>query len=255
VGPDVHPAAAQGYGFAADTYARARPSYPDGAVEWVLAELDEPVRVVEIGAGTGKFTAQLVRRGVAVVAVEPVAALRERLISLGPLVTPIEARAEDLPMPARSVECVVASQSLHWAHVPAALAEFDRVLDASGAVALIWNFRDLAVAWQRDLDALLAELRGDVPHSRDGRWQRAVAGSAFEIAASEMWRWSLATDEAAVLDRVRSVSYVAALPEDGQRGVDRCVIDLLRQHGLNSIERPIEFGYVTEAYVLRRRSP
>lgn len=64
----------------------------------------------------------------------------------------------------------------------------------------------------------------------------------------------MTTDESGVFDRVRSVSYVAAMPEDGQRRVDERVLDLLSKHGLNSGRRPIEFPYVTEAYVLRRRS-
>jgi hypothetical protein len=80
-----------------------------------------------------------------------------------------------------------------------------------------------------------------------------VKASVFEATASEVWRWSLATDEAGVLERVRSVSYVAAMPEDGQQKVDERVRDILREHGVNSSGRPIEFPYVTEAYVLRRR--
>jgi hypothetical protein len=152
------------------------------------------------------------------------------------------------------VNSLVASQSLHWSAVSVALTEFDRVLHPAGAVGLIWNFRDITVPWQRDLDALLGELRGDVPHSRDGRWERAVAASAFETAGSETWRWSLATDETGVLDRVRSVSYVAAMPADRQRRVDERVLDLLREHGLDSSVGPVEFPYVTEAYVLRRPS-
>jgi hypothetical protein len=44
------------------------------------------------------------------------------------------------------------------------------------------------------------------------------------------------------------------MPEDGQQRVDERLIDLLHEHGLDSIGRPIEFPYVTEAYVLRRRS-
>jgi SAM-dependent methyltransferase len=254
VKPEVHSAAMRGYGRAADIYARARPSYPDAAVDWLLAELGEPSTVVEVGAGTGKFTAQLVERGVTVLAVEPVAAMRERLATLGPLVTPLDATAENLPLETGSVDCLVAAQSLHWADVSAALSEFNRVLRAAGAVALIWNFRDIAVPWQRDLDALLSELRGRAPHSRDGRWERAVEISAFEATPSGTWRWSVPTDEAGVIGRVRSVSYVAAMPEGEQRRVDERIIDLLRQHSLNSSGRPIEFPYVTEAYVLRRRS-
>jgi SAM-dependent methyltransferase len=254
VAPEVHPAATQGYGRAADIYARARPSYPGAAVDWLLAELREPSQVVEVGAGTGKFTAQLVERKIKVLAVEPVAAMRDLLATLGPLVTPLDARAENLPLETGSVDSLVASQSLHWAEVSVALAEFHRVLHPAGAIGLIWNFRDVAVPWQRDLDALLSELRGRAPHSRDGRWERAVKGSAFEPTASKTWRWSATTDESGVLGRVRSVSYVAALPEDAQRRVDERVLDLLGEHGLNSSETPIEFPYLTEAYVLRRRS-
>ncbi len=61
----VHETASSGYGQAADLYARARPSYPDEAVDWLLAELSTG-ELVEIGAGTGKFTAALVARGVRV---------------------------------------------------------------------------------------------------------------------------------------------------------------------------------------------
>jgi SAM-dependent methyltransferase len=233
-------------------YARARPSYPDAAVDWLVAELGGPDRVVEVGAGTGKFTTRLVERNVAVLAVEPVAAMRDLVAGIGPLVTPLDATAERLPFEDGVVDALVASQSLHWADVDLALAEFDRVLGPAGAIGLIWNFRDVAVPWQRDLDALLAKLRGNAPHSRDGRWERAVTASPFEVTASEWWRWSLTTDEGGVVDRVRSVSYVAALPEDGRRRVDERVLELLHDHGLNG-GGPIPFPYVTEAYVLRRR--
>jgi SAM-dependent methyltransferase len=186
-----------------------------------------------------------------VLAVEPVAAMRARLGELGPLVTPVDAAAEALPFEAGSTGCALAAQSLHWTDVPAALAELDRVLRPGAGIGLIWNFRDVAVPWQRDLDALLGHLRGDVPHSRDGRWQRAVEASAFEVAASQTRRWSLPTDDRGVVERVRSVSYVAALPEEAQRRVDERVLRVLRRHGLRPGE--VEFPYVTETYVLRRR--
>jgi len=209
--------------------------------------------VVEVGAGTGKFTTQLIERKVTVFAVEPVRAMRDRLGALGPRVTPFDATAEHLPFDTASVGALVASQSLHWTDVSAALAEFDRALVPSGAVGLIWNFRDTEVAWQRDLDALLSELRGDAPHSRDGRWERAVDASTFGVATSKTWRWSLTTDRAGVVDRVRSVSYVATMPEDDQRRVDERVRHIIDEHGLDSGTETILFPYVTEAYILRRR--
>lgn len=242
----VHEAARAGYGRAADVYASARPSYPPEAVDWLLEALrpgDEPV--VEIGAGTGKLTSELVARGCRVIAVEPVAAMRVRLRC-----ATVDATAEDLPFESASVAAVVASQSLHWTDVDRAFAELDRVLAPDGRLGLVWNFRDVEVPWQRDLDALLASLRGDAPHSRDGRWERAAAASAFEIAESRSWSWDHATDLGGLLARVRSVSYVAARPEEEQRQIDDAVRALVALNGLD--EDRIAFPYVTEAYLLRR---
>ena len=243
----LHPAAREGYGRAADTYARARPGYPAAAVDWLLGAAGT-ADLVEIGAGTGAFTRDVLTRGVRVTAVEPVAAMREQLASLG--VDAVDAVAESLPFAAGSIECVVASQSLHWADVDRAFAEFDRVLAPDGAIGLIWNFRDLDVAWQRDLDTLLTSLRGGAPHSRDGRWQAAAERSVFAVSDQAEWRWTRETDAAGVVARVRSVSYVAALTARAQEAVDDRVRGVLARHGL---EGAISFPYVTEAYVLRRR--
>jgi SAM-dependent methyltransferase len=251
----VHEAARKGYGTAADIYARARPAYPEAAVEWLVERLrlaNGPGEIVEIGAGTGKLTVELAARGFAVVAVEPIPAMRERLIGLGDRIVAVDAVAERLPFETASVARIVASQSLHWADVELALAEFNRVLAPAGLIALVWNFRDTDVSWQADLDKLLSELRGDTPHSRDGRWERAVDGSPLAITASGSWRWAVASDLAGVIDRVRSVSYVAALSERDQATVDESVREVVRRHNLD--EGTIDFPYVTEAYLLRRDS-
>jgi SAM-dependent methyltransferase len=242
-GARVHEAARAGYGRAADTYARARPSYPPAAVDWLIAGLGDG-SIVEIGAGTGKLTAELVARGRSVLAVEPVEEMRARLP-----VESVAATFEELPFETGSVRAVVASQSLHWADVDRAFAELDRVLAPDGAIGLVWNFRDVDVAWQRDLDALLAGLRGDAPHSRDGRWERAAEASPFRIADRATWRWEHETGLAGVVARVRSVSYVAARPEEEQLRIGE-VRSLVARHGLDP-ER-VAFPYVTEAYLLRR---
>jgi SAM-dependent methyltransferase len=247
----VHAVAATGYGRAADAYARARPGYPPQLAPWLLAHLGTD-ELLEIGAGTGKLTPLLVAAGARVTAVEPVAAMREHLSRLGG-VDVLAARAEELPLPDASVAGAVFSQSLHWTDVPAALAELDRVLAPRAHAGLVWNFRDTSVSWQAALDELLAELRGDAPHSRDGRWQAAVAASAFAVVDQISWRWTHEVDVRGVVERVLSVSYVAALDPAGRDAVAARVRGLLVEGlGVRGDAEPVAFPYITEAYVLAR---
>jgi trans-aconitate methyltransferase len=57
----------------AELYDRARPSYPAGAIDALLAHgaLAPGDRVIEVGAGTGKATELLAARGLRVLALEP----------------------------------------------------------------------------------------------------------------------------------------------------------------------------------------
>ncbi|MCI4322101.1 MAG: methyltransferase domain-containing protein, partial [Thermoplasmata archaeon] len=108
---EVHPAA-RSFGDVAEMYDRGRPEYPEAAVRH-LAErlaLGPGRRVVELGAGTGKFTRALARTGAEVIAVEPSegmrAVFRERL----PKVELRTGGAEAIPLPNESVDAVVSAQ-------------------------------------------------------------------------------------------------------------------------------------------------
>lgn len=67
--------AADGYAATAETYVRGRPDYPPEIADWLCNELNlySESTVVDLGAGTGKFTPRLVATGAKVIAVEPVA--------------------------------------------------------------------------------------------------------------------------------------------------------------------------------------
>ena len=100
VSPSVHHAAAKGFGAAAQAYQESRPDYPAALADWLREELGlAPGRVVvDLGAGTGKFTPLLAATGARLVAVEPVEAMRAELVAAHPDVEALAGEAERLPL-------------------------------------------------------------------------------------------------------------------------------------------------------------
>jgi len=139
----------------AQTYDRARASYPQKAVEWVLepVRLSTDTRVLDLGAGTGRLSTVLLGMGVEVVAVEPDEAMRA-LVPAG--ATALAGTAEQVPLPDQSVDAVLVGQAWHWFDHQQALAQVRRVLRPGGALGLLWNVFDDRVPWVAELVAASA---------------------------------------------------------------------------------------------------
>lgn len=246
----VHEAASAGFGRSADAYARGRPGYPGQAVDWLWGALElAPARlVVDVGAGTGKLTLALVERGADVVAVEPVAAMRERLAAAVAGAVIVDATAEALPLPREIADAVVAAQAFHWFSSEASLAEFHRILRPGRRLGLIWNRRRLDDPLQASISRVLEPYRGDAPRHASGAWRRVLERSPlFEPAGAHEVRFAQELDRAGLIDRVGSTSFVAALP-------NACRAALLRRVGeLVGADEIARLPYVCEAFVYARR--
>lgn len=130
-----------------EEYDRFRPGFPDAAATELL-----PTRVgavLDLGAGTGKFTELLTTRADRVIAVEPSAAMLDVLRAKLADVESIVAGAESIPLPDSSVDAVTVAQAFHWFDRDAACAEIARVLVAGGTLGLLWNHSDPDCAWDR----------------------------------------------------------------------------------------------------------
>ncbi|MDQ3481428.1 MAG: SAM-dependent methyltransferase, partial [Actinomycetota bacterium] len=57
--PDERLSRAASFETVAATYADHRPDYPEAAVRWLVGGDGRPMRVLELGAGTGKLTKTL----------------------------------------------------------------------------------------------------------------------------------------------------------------------------------------------------
>jgi SAM-dependent methyltransferase len=150
---------------AADVYERARPLYPEAAVDWLLPEGARTV--LDLGAGTGKLTRSLTARGLEVVAVEPLAEMRTGLAWAAPEARILDGTAEAIPLADDSVDAITVAQAWHWVDPERATAEAARVLRPGGMLGLIWNRRDERVDWVARLgkvmgagDAELIEMEG-----------------------------------------------------------------------------------------------
>jgi SAM-dependent methyltransferase len=144
---------ARSFGAAADAYERARPTYPDDAVDWLLPEGAR--EVLDLGAGTGKLTRTLAARDLDVTAVEPIDEMRATLEAALPQVHALKGTAEQIPLPDRSMDVITVAQAWHWVDVKRATAEAARVLKPGGTLALIWNRRDERVPWVKRLSEVM----------------------------------------------------------------------------------------------------
>lgn len=133
------------FGSAASVYAEHRPGYAAEAVAWALQPLGDVAapHLVDLGAGTGKLTEQLVGHpGAQVTAVEPDPAMLAELHTRLPVVDARGGTAEAVPMPDSSVDAVLVGQAWHWFDTDRALAEIVRVLRPGGVLAVVRNDED-----------------------------------------------------------------------------------------------------------------
>jgi len=251
----INRAAAVGFERGAGDYEQARPSYPTAAVALVVDVLGlrPGRRVLDLAAGTGKFTRLLVPSGAELVAVEPVAAMREELVSQVPGVEALDGRAEDLPIDDGSVDAVVSAQAFHWFDATRALAEVHRVLRAGGRLALVWNVRNERVDWVRQFGTILVAAAGRKPYVDGTDWAAVVASSGgFTELRRERFTYDQPIDADLLVQRAASTSFVSALPDDERaRCLDR-VRELTRTHPDLAGRDMFDFPYLTDVFWCER---
>jgi len=237
----VHRAAATGFARSVEAYERGRPDYPPEAIAYLQRELELRAgrTVVDLAAGSGKLTRQLVALGCEVIAVEPVDEMRA---AIGAGIRTLKGTAEAIPLPDASADALTVAQAFHWFDGPKALAEIARVLRPGGALALVWNRRPVESS---PLHAAISEIinpyRDDAPAHATGAWRDAFAsGELTEWTHA----WSQRMDADALADRVGSTSFVAAL-DDAERERVLARVRALAAAG------PVDLPYVCEVHLWR----
>lgn len=155
------------FGTVAELYERRRPGYPAELFDDLLALAPGARRVLEAGAGTGRATVELARRGLEVTAAEPDPAMAEvaARATAGLDVTLWPGRFEDWDGPPGAFDVVASAQAWHWVDFERGMEVARRVLVPGGLLAAWWN--------------------------RNGRWEgplRRAVDDAYRAHAPELGR-------------------------------------------------------------------
>jgi SAM-dependent methyltransferase len=168
-------------------YAKYRPSYPEGYLDYLVKEVgfNRESVVADIGAGTGILSKLLAPRVKAVFAVEPNSGMRlaaAEYCKNTPNAAVINGSAEATTLPASSVDFITAAQSFHWFNLEQARQEFRRILKPGGKVALVWNVRDTTSPFGKEYENLLKYFCTDYHSSGGGSTENLAYRLLFKNA-------------------------------------------------------------------------
>jgi SAM-dependent methyltransferase len=236
---DRRPDPARSFGAFADAYDRARPSYPREAAAWLAG--GGPARLVELGAGTGKLTAELVGLGHTVVAIDPSESMLGRLATRAPEALPVIAVAERIPVATHAVDAVVIGQAFHWFDAARALPEIARVLRPGGHVGLAWNLRDERIPWVKRLGTLIA-----TPPQDNEPTNTLISSRLFGFVETATFRFWQPMNQASLRDLVASRSNIAVMSDLERERVMRKVDAFYDDYGRGA--SGMLMPYITHCY-------
>jgi len=158
---------AEGFGADAGRYDRARPTYPAGLVDRIIAA--SPGRdLLDVGCGTGISARLFQAAGCRVLGVDPDPRMAETARQLG---TRTEvATFEDWEPAGRSFDAVIAAQAWHWVDPVAGAAKAAAVLRPAGRLAVLWNVFEPPAGLRAAFAAVFRRVLPDSPVA--GLWDQ-----------------------------------------------------------------------------------
>src|SRR6185312_12458578 len=190
--------------------------------------------------------------GAELVAVEPIMEMRAKLEAVLPDVEALDGTAESIPLPNHSVDVVVVGQAFHWFDGVRAVSEIRRVLRPGGALGLIWQARDPRLPWIKRLDEIIDRADDGHPRFRTMAWREAFDRTAlFEPLRTADFESVQRGSPETIVDRVASISYVAAMSEPRRLRVLDDVRELLAMDPVTASADVIELPYRAHVYWTR----
>ena len=241
------------FGRTAREYELGRPGWPGALVDRVAAGLGltPDAEVLDLGAGTGKLTRELVPRFERVVAVEPDDAMRSVLEQVVSGAEALAGSAESIPLADAEVDAVFSGEAFHWFATDDALAEITRVLRPRGGLVILWNYPLEYADLGAEAEAVIDEAfeRGGqpgLPRVLSGEWRAPIERGGFERLREESLERELVRTRDEWIANMLSVSSIAHQPREDRDELARRLRELI------PAEREIRNPVRTTAYWTRR---
>jgi ubiquinone/menaquinone biosynthesis C-methylase UbiE len=242
----------------ADYYDRARPSYPPGIYDALADAVDGlyGTRVVDVGAGTGIASRQLLARGARVVAIDKATQMIARARASAPTPACVVGDGNELPLGTSTVRLACFAQAWHWFDTALAAREVARVLECGGCWAAWWSHaRADGEPWFDAYQDLLERRCPGYLRQRDTGNQpwsaEPIAATAlFTPGQRHLVAWVRALTCERWMTEVRSKSYVGALDAEAR---DLLLADVLEIIAAQFPGGHMVVPYTTHMWIARRR--
>jgi SAM-dependent methyltransferase len=263
----LHPSAQSGFSKEnIERYEIGRPSYSPEVLNNVIKLIEkstkspshnEPYSILEIGAGTGKFTTAFLNsvknmdslKHCRYLALEP-SEFFEKLSSLDLNIQVQQGVAENLPVESDSIDAVLIAQAFHWMANEKAILEIARVLKRDRPLILIWNGYDEDIDWIRKFQnqIIVPRYPADTPRYQTGAWETVFNGPVGRSLFHPIQKFTCSNvvqgDVSMIVNRALSTSVISNQGEEVRREVEREVLELISTHpDTKTIPRDTKDGY------------
>jgi ubiquinone/menaquinone biosynthesis C-methylase UbiE len=218
------------FGAVASAYERFRPGPPSSAIDWMLPSGASVV--VDLAAGTGAMTRDLVGRVASVIAIEPDDRMRTVLAENLPAIDARKGTGEAMPIADASVDAVLAASSWHWMDADRALREVARVLRPGGVLGAVWAGPDPDGPFLSQAQALLSQTSsssdsnvdsaagadlGAVVLDVENRVETVLAipdDAPFAQPEHQTWTWNVALTADDLIGLLGTFSWIITMPDE-----------------------------------------